>query len=145
MAEKISAQYPEAVIEGFEIQSMVGGGTEMILGMTVDQTFGPVCCWGWAACLPRSSTTAVLAFPPIGEDEALELIHSLRGAPILKGARGRAPADVEALAKAISGFSRLAIEEHQRLQEIDLNPIMVLPKGQGAMAVDALVIACKPQ
>lgn len=73
------------------------------------------------------------------------MIESLRGYPLLDGYRGATPADVDALAHAVSVISRLAAGMGQGLRELEVNPIRVLPVGSGAVALDALAFMCDPQ
>lgn len=67
------------------------------------------------------------------------MILSIKGAPLLCGARGRPEADVEALAEILSALSHFAYHAGDRLESIDLNPVLAMPKGQGAFAVDAVI------
>jgi len=76
---------------------------------------------------------------PFGDDVAEQMIRSIKGAPLLLGARGRPVADVAALAKALSRLSAFAMAAGPRLQSIDLNPVIAMPEGQGAFAVDAVI------
>ena len=67
------------------------------------------------------------------------MIRSIKGAPLLLGARGRKPADVKALAQMLSRLSAFAVASGDRLQSIDLNPVFAMPEGEGAFAVDAVI------
>jgi hypothetical protein len=67
------------------------------------------------------------------------MIHSIKGAPLLNGARGRAPADVKALAEMLSRLSAFAVAAGERLMSIDLNPVFAMPNGRGAFAADAVI------
>jgi acyl-CoA synthetase (NDP forming) len=77
---------------------------------------------------------------PFGLDTAREMIREVVGYPLLAGARGRAPADIEALARALSLLSVYADRYRDELDSIDINPLIVLPEGKGVVAVDALVV-----
>jgi len=77
---------------------------------------------------------------PLGLDAAREMIREIVGYPLLAGARGRAPADIEALARALSLLSAYAERFRDELDSIDINPLIVLPEGKGVVAVDALVV-----
>jgi acetyltransferase len=77
---------------------------------------------------------------PIGRDEALDLLGELKGAALLDGARGAPPADKAALAELIAALSRFAADHADRIDEIDLNPVIVHPQGQGLTVVDALIV-----
>jgi hypothetical protein len=76
---------------------------------------------------------------PFGPDVAEEMIRSIKGAPLLLGARGRPMADIKALAEMLSQLSAFAFAAGPRLQSIDLNPVLAMPQGQGAYAVDAVI------
>jgi acyl-CoA synthetase (NDP forming) len=82
---------------------------------------------------------STLRLPPVNRVEALGMIHGTRGAALLQGFRGRPPADVDALADAIVRVSHLAMDLGDLVAALDINPLMVLPEGQGVCAVDALV------
>jgi len=77
---------------------------------------------------------------PILRAEALNMIAELKGAKLLRGFRGQPPADIDALADTLVQVSHLALHLEGRLAELDINPLMVLPEGQGVKAVDALVV-----
>jgi acyl-CoA synthetase (NDP forming) len=121
---------------------MVRGGLECIVGVKRDTTFGPMVAVGLGGIYVEVLRDIALRRGPVSEEEALEMIRQIKGAPFLFGVRKQGPLDVEALAKVVSAASRLAwIEED--LQELDINPVFVLPRGEGAIAGDALVIRRK--
>jgi len=76
---------------------------------------------------------------PFGEDVAEEMIRSIKGAPLLLGARGRPAADIKALAAMLARLSVFAEQAGARLSGVDLNPVFAMPEGQGAFAVDAVI------
>jgi acyl-CoA synthetase (NDP forming) len=76
---------------------------------------------------------------PFGADVAEAMIRSIKGAPLLLGARGRPPADIQALAQMLSLLSAFAAAAGPRLQSIDLNPVFAMPQGHGAFAADAVI------
>jgi acyl-CoA synthetase (NDP forming) len=76
---------------------------------------------------------------PFGLDVAEQMIRSIKGAPLLLGARGRKPVDVKALADTLSRLSAFAVAAGPRLASIDLNPVFAMPEGEGAFAVDAVI------
>ena len=78
--------------------------------------------------------------PPLGHEDAHEMIDSLKGAAILKGARGAPPADLEALVGVLVNFSRLCLDLQDDVREIDINPLIVFERGNGAKALDCLVV-----
>ena len=80
-----------------------------------------------------------VGIPPLSKDQARDMIVRLRGFAVLGGVRGKPPADMDALCEAIVGVSRLAVSLGDQLAGLDINPLIVLPKGQGVVAVDAVV------
>jgi acyl-CoA synthetase (NDP forming) len=111
----------------------------MILGVKRDPTFGPVVLCGFGGILVELLKDVAVGIPPLTPNQAREMLIRLRGFSILGGVRGKPPADVDALCNAIVGVSRLAINLGDQLRGLDINPLIVLPKGQGAVAVDAVV------
>jgi acetyltransferase len=77
---------------------------------------------------------------PINREEALGMLAEVKGAKLLRGFRGKPAADVDALADALVNVSHMAVHLEGHLAELDINPLMVLPVGQGVKAVDALVV-----
>ena len=128
----------DATIEGVLVQEMVAGGEEMLLGMAHDPTFGPVLTVGVGGIFVEVLKDVAFRLPPVGIDDAEEMIRELRGFPLLAGARGRPPADLAALADAIARVSWLAIDLADLVAELDINPLRVLPSGGGVRVVDAL-------
>jgi acetyltransferase len=131
---------PDARISGMLVQEMVAGGEELLLGVSRDPVFGPVITVGLGGIFVEVLRDVAIALPPLSHERALELLQGLRCYPLLAGARGRPMLDVDAAADAIVRLSWLAVDAGERLTELDLNPIRVLPKGQGIRVVDALVI-----
>ena len=82
---------------------------------------------------------------PIGKEQALTLLDQLKGAPLLGAIRGGPPADREALAELIANLSRFAADHAELIEEIDLNPVIVHPQGQGLTVVDALIVKRSPE
>jgi acetate---CoA ligase (ADP-forming) len=128
-----------AKIEGIVVQRMAGEGVEMILGVKRDPMFGPVVLCGFGGVLVEVLKDVAIGIPPLSRSQALDMVKRLRGFPILGGVRGKPPADVDALCEAIVGLSELAVAYRDQLTGLDINPLIVLPKGQGVVAVDALV------
>ena len=111
----------------------------MILGIKRDPLFGPVVLCGLGGILVEVLNDIVIGIPPLSHDQARTMIGRLRGYAILGGVRGKPPADVDALCRALVGLSRLAVSLRERLVGLDINPLTVLSEGNGAIAVDALV------
>lgn len=130
---------PGARIEGVLIAKQIKGAVEMALGVTRDPVFGPVAMVGLGGVFIEILKDVAFRRCPFGEAEAEAMIRSLKGFPLLDGARGRPKADVAALAAALSALSRFAAGAGERLAGVDVNPLLVLPQGQGAFAADAVI------
>jgi acyl-CoA synthetase (NDP forming) len=134
------AYAPDARIEGILVQEMVAGGQEMLLGMTQDVTFGPVLTLGFGGIHVEVLRDVTFRLPPISAQEAQSALEELRLAPMLGGVRGAPAADVPALADAIARFSWLIADLGELLEEVDVNPLAVMPAGGGVRVLDALVV-----
>jgi acyl-CoA synthetase (NDP forming) len=104
-----------------------------------DPLFGPVVLCGFGGILVELLKDVAIGIPPLSRAQAHDMLTRLRGFPILGGARGKPPADVDALCEAIVGVSQLASSLGEQLAALDINPLIVLPKGDGVVAVDAVV------
>jgi acetyltransferase len=140
---RAKAAKPNADIEGIIVQPMIQGVAEMILGVSRDPQLGPVVLLGTGGVFVEILKDAVLRFPPLSLQECRAMIEGLRGKKLLEGARGNPAGDIEALAAAIQSLGRLAADLQDDIEEIDLNPVIVRPKGQGVVAVDGLVVTRK--
>ncbi|MEH3033700.1 MAG: acetate--CoA ligase family protein [Aeromicrobium erythreum] len=121
------------------VQEMVPPETELILGMSVDPVFGPVVVVGTGGVLTEIVADVSLRPAPVSVPEARTMIDGLRGASLLRGARGRTPVDEEQLAQTIARFSRLAVAAAPYAESIEVNPLLVARDGS-PVAVDALVV-----
>ncbi len=133
------AYKPGARIEGLLVQEMVQGGEEVLLGVAKDPGFGPVLTVGLGGIYVEVFKDVSLRLPPVSIEEAKEMIGELKSVSILRGARGKQALDIEALADCIARLSWLAVDLQDRIAELDINPLRVLPKG--ARVVDALIVA----
>jgi acyl-CoA synthetase (NDP forming) len=131
---------PKAAVKGVLVQEMVTGGVEVIVGVSYDPQIGPVLLCGIGGVTVEIYGDVARRRCPITRAEALEMVDEVKGAKLLRGFRGRPPADVDALADALVRVSHLAVHLEGQLAELDINPLMVLPKGQGVKAADALVV-----
>jgi acetate---CoA ligase (ADP-forming) len=133
---------PEARLDGVVVQTMVSGVVaEAILGLSQQHPFGPTLMFGLGGIFAEVFEDVAFRVPPFDRASARAMIDETKGARLLRGARGRPLADVPALVDAIMRMQRLALEVGDRIAEFDVNPLMVLPKGQGVVAVDALLVA----
>ena len=136
---RAKAAAPTARIEGVLVAKQLKGGVECILGIHRDPVFGPMAMFGLGGIFVEILKDVVFHRCPFGPDVAEDMIRSIKGAPLLLGARGRKKADVKALADTLSRLSAFAVAAGPRLQSIDLNPVFAMPEGEGAFAVDAVI------
>lgn len=129
--------------ERYLVQEMVRGGVEVILGMHRDELGTAILLGMGGVAAELFSDTTLRLLPPgqgLTRQAAFEMIQRLKTAPLLQGYRGRPVADVDALADAIVAFSRMVVTLGDRLVEAEINPVFVLPQGQGVVAVDGVAI-----
>ncbi|OJJ12569.1 hypothetical protein BKI51_00175 [Alphaproteobacteria bacterium AO1-B] len=129
---------PNATIEGVLVCEMVSGGVETVLGVTNDPALGPAVMFGLGGVFVEVMKDVTFRLAPIGVDEAHRMISEIKGRAMLDGVRGAPPADIDALAQALSRLSVFAAENADRLDSIDINPFVVLPEG--AVALDAVIV-----
>ncbi|WP_136637703.1 acetate--CoA ligase family protein [Pseudooceanicola onchidii] len=139
MLQRVASKVPSARIEGVLVAPMIKGGVETIVGVHDDPTFGPVVMFGLGGIFVEVLKDVTFRVAPFSLAEAHRMIREIRGYPVLEGVRGEAPADIQALAQLLSDLSRFASAHRDRIAGVDLNPVRVLPDGQGVMALDALM------
>ena len=130
---------PAARIEGVLVAKQIKGAVAMALGVIRDPVFGPVEMVGLGGIFIEVLKDVSFRRCPFGPEEAERMIRSLRGFPLLDGVRGRPRADVPALARALAALSVFAASAGPRLLSADVNPMLVLPEGQGCFAADAVI------
>jgi len=128
---------PEAEMWGVSVQRMAAPGLEVIIGMTTDPQFGPVLMFGLGGILVEVLKDVAFRLIPIAPRDARQMVHEIKGYPILEGYRGQPPADVAALEDLLLKVSAF-VEAHPEIAELDLNPVFAYPKG--ALAVDARIV-----
>lgn len=129
---------PEARIDGVLVSEMIKGGFELIAGVVNDIVFGPVVVVGAGGIYAEILRDSASRLAPFDEDTARQMVDQLKCRPILDGARGSAPLDVDAVCKALAQLSRFAWQYREQISEIDINPLFVLQDG--IVAADALVV-----
>ncbi|HEV8049101.1 MAG TPA: acetate--CoA ligase family protein, partial [Thermoplasmata archaeon] len=139
MHAELARRAPTARIEGFEVESMVRGGHEVLIGAQRDPTFGPVVVFGMGGIYVEVLQDVTFRLAPLRPLSAIHMVAGVRAAAILNGVRGEPPADVKALYEILERVSQLIVEVPE-LSELDLNPMIVRPAGQGVVAVDARVV-----
>ncbi|MDX2765254.1 acetate--CoA ligase family protein [Streptomyces europaeiscabiei] len=134
------ARYEDVSLDGVLVCQMVERGVEMVVGVTHDDLFGPTVTVGLGGVLVEVLRDSAVRVPPFAEDQAHAMLAELRGRALLDGVRGAPPADVDALVEVVLRVQRMALELGDEIAELDINPLMVLPRGQGAVALDALAV-----
>jgi acyl-CoA synthetase (NDP forming) len=124
----------------FLIQKMVDTGNEVFIGGKRDTEFGPVILFGMGGIFVEALHDVLIKVAPITEREAGEMIDGVRGSALLKGFRGGVKADLDALRGCLVRVSRL-LYEHPEIQQLDINPLVVLGEGRGCLVVDARVVS----
>ncbi len=127
---------PGVSILGVLVQEMIAGGKEIIIGFTRDPQFGPLVMFGLGGIYVEVIKDVSFRLAPLCPEEAQEMIREIKGYPLLKGVRGEPEADLEALVNSLVSLAQLAAD-FPELSEGEINPLLVRPKGQGAVAVDA--------
>ncbi|MDD4402410.1 MAG: acetate--CoA ligase family protein [Desulfitobacteriaceae bacterium] len=138
--QKAKDYNPEAKINGVLVQEMVTDGTEVIIGMKNDAQFGPTLLFGLGGIFVEVMKDVSLRIAPVTKREAMEMLEDTKGFRILQGARGKKPADINALCDLLVRIGLMVVEQKARIVELDLNPVIVLPEGQGVKVVDALIL-----
>jgi acetyltransferase len=131
---------PKAEITGVIVQEMVANGREVIVGMSQDPQFGPTVIFGLGGVFVEVLKDISMRVAPISRFDAEDMVKEIKGRKILDAFRGQKEADVDAIVDVILKLARLATDLKDVVAEIDINPLVVLEKGKGARAVDALVV-----
>jgi acyl-CoA synthetase (NDP forming) len=127
-------------LNGISVQEMIVDGVEVIVGVSYDSQLGATILFGSGGVMVEVYNDVALRLCPIDKSDALEMIADVKGARLLEGFRGRPAADIDALADTLVRVSQMAAQLDGSLAELDINPLMVLPKGQGVKAADAVAV-----
>ena len=138
--ESARAFAPDVTIEGVRVERMAGPGVEVIVGVSRDPDFGPMLAVGIGGVFVELLDDVVLSPVPVDAAEAREMLRGLRGRRLLDGVRGAAPADTDALVRLLVAVSELAAAANGALEALDLNPVIVHPRGQGVSVADAGIV-----
>jgi acetyltransferase len=126
---------PSAWIAGVSVQEMVTGGREVILGMSRDPQFGPLLMFGLGGINVEVLKDVSFRVAPLSRRDAVEMVREIRAYPLLSSFRGSAPSDEGGIVDGLLRISRLSLDFPQ-IQELDINPVMVMTKGRGIRAID---------
>jgi acyl-CoA synthetase (NDP forming) len=137
MLHNVAAYSPDARITGVLVAEQVFPEHELLCGIKRDSQFGPVIALGLGGIFVEILRDVVFGVAPLDRIEALEMIGAMRGAPILAGARGKTPVDVNRLADVLTSLSCLAID-HPDVKELDINPLAATKDGR-LVALDCLI------
>ena len=138
--ESARAYAPDATLKGVRVERMAGAGVEMIVGVSRDPDFGPMLAVGTGGVFVEVLDDAVLSPVPVDAAEAREMLRGLRGRRLLDGVRGAPPADTDALVRLLVAVSEFAVAAGGALEALDLNPVIVHPRGQGVSVADAGIV-----
>jgi acetyl coenzyme A synthetase (ADP forming)-like protein len=129
---------PDADVWGVTVQQMVPAGREIIVGIDRDPQFGPLLMFGLGGVYVEVLHDVVFRLCPVSPEEAREMISEIRAFGLLRGARGQAPADIEAIVDVLVRVSALAVD-FPDITELDINPLIVMDRGGGAVAADVRI------
>lgn len=135
----VNKNLPEAKIDGIHIAEQIPEGTEVILGIKRDPSFGSVIMFGLGGIFVEIFKDVSFKIAPISKKAALDMITNIKSSKLLQGARGRSIKDIDSLAEAIIRLGQLAIDCPQ-IKELDINPMIVLEEGKGCFVADTKII-----
>ena len=142
LVRQAAAQAPGVAVDGVVVQRHVTGAVaEAILGLSQQAPFGPTVLYGLGGVFTEVFEDVSFGVPPFSKAYARSMVERTRSHRLLTGVRGRPKADIAALVQAIMSMQRIALDLGHAIAELDVNPLLVLPAGQGVVAVDALVVA----
>ena len=139
LIQRARAHKPDATIWGAQIQEMVTNAREVIIGMSRDPQFGPLVMFGLGGIYVEVLKDVIFRVAPMSRLQATQMVEAIRSYKLLAGVRGQAPSDVEAIVETILRVSQL-VTDFPEIAELDINPLLVREKGQGAVAVDMRLI-----
>jgi acetyl coenzyme A synthetase (ADP forming)-like protein len=135
---------PSAFIRGVLFQEMAHEGVEVILGSTRDPKFGPVCMFGLGGIFVEAMKDVTFRLAPMWETSAENMITSIKAYRVLQGIRGKPPADIKAAKLCILRLSAM-VANHPEIAELDINPLILYPEGQGCVVADARIVLSRPE
>jgi acetyltransferase len=135
---------PAAAIQGVLVERMARGGVEVILGATRDPLFGPLCMFGLGGTLVEAIKDVTFRLAPMWEISAERMIEKIRAYRVLRGIRGNPPSDIDAIKDCILRLSQL-VSDHPEIAELDINPLIVYPEGEGCVVADSRILLVRPE
>jgi acetate---CoA ligase (ADP-forming) len=144
LQRNIATSMPGLVLDGVLVERMSEKGLELILGCRNDPDWGPVLLAGSGGVLAEALHDTILMPPDLSVDGIVRKLMKLKCAPLLRGFRGSPALDVRAAADILVKIG-LLVRSAPGIQEIDINPVIVYPEGEGAVALDALIVSADEQ
>jgi acetyltransferase len=138
MMLRVHRYAPEAVLRGVFVQEFIQAGREVIVGSTRDPQFGPLVMFGLGGIYVEVLRDVSFRVAPFGARHARRMIDEIRSAPLLRGARGEKPSDIDAIVNTLLVVSQM-VTDFPQIVEMDINPLKVGEAGEGAVAVDARI------
>jgi acyl-CoA synthetase (NDP forming) len=136
---QVAARCPDARIDGVLVQPMIGDAEEVILGLKRDASFGPVVMFGLGGTFVEILKDVSLGIAPVPANRVRAMIRETRAYPKLAGARGQTPRDVASVEACIERLSQLGVDCPE-IEELDVNPLLVLNEGEGCFVADARIM-----
>jgi acetyltransferase len=133
---------PSARIDGVLVERMARGGVEVILGATRDPAFGPICMFGLGGTFVEAIKDVTFRLAPMWEISAEFMIRTIKAYHVLKGVRGAPPSDIDAIKDCILRLSQM-VSDHPEIAELDVNPLIVYPEGEGCVVADSRILLSK--
>jgi acetyltransferase len=130
---------PDAELWGCQVQEMVGGGKEIIVGMKQDPQFGPLMMFGLGGIYVEALKDVTFRIAPFSRDEARTMLTEIRAIDLLRGVRGEQPTDLAAIEDVLLRLSQL-VTDFPEIVEMDINPLIVFEEGRGAIGVDMRLV-----
>jgi acetyltransferase len=140
--ENVKKHKPSAKIDGVIIERMARRGVEVILGAVRDSKFGPICMFGLGGTLVEAMKDVTFRLAPMWEISAEIMIQTIKAYSILKGIRGAPPCDIDAIKDCILRLSQM-LTDHPEIAELDINPLIVYPEGEGCVVADSRILLKK--
>lgn len=137
--KNVGVRMPDAKIDGIFIAKQVKSGTEVILGIKRDPSFGPVVMFGLGGVFVEVFKDVSFRVAPINKETAIDMINEIKSTGMLQGARGRDVRDIDSIAEAIMRLSQLALD-CPNIKELDINPLIVHNEGEGCYVADTKII-----
>jgi acetyltransferase len=139
MMTTIQSKLPQANLKGVLIEEMAPPGSEVIIGMRRDPSFGPLVMFGMGGIYVELFKDVAFRVAPFDRKQAEQMITETKAGTLLAGYRGQPKADLDAIVDVILKLSQLALDFPQ-IEEVEINPLSVGPAGQGAIALDGRII-----